>query len=73
MHARSVHARGKGTEDALESSAVANALAALAVSAGDETDVVPHLYFEWTEGNPIANLLRFLMLGVGEVARSPGR
>ena len=29
---------------------------------------VPHVYFEWTEGNPLANLLRFLLFGAGEVA-----
>jgi hypothetical protein len=52
----------------VESSSVANALAALAVHARDETGVVPHLYFEWTEGNPVANVLRFLLFGVGEVA-----
>ncbi len=52
----------------VESSSVPNALAALAISARDETGVVPHLYFEWTEGNPVANVLRFLMFGVGEVA-----
>jgi hypothetical protein len=26
------------------------------------------MYFEWTEGNPIANVVRFLLFGVGEVA-----
>lgn len=34
----------------------------------DETGKVPHIYFEWTEGNPLANLLRFLFFGVDEVA-----
>jgi hypothetical protein len=29
---------------------------------------LPHIYFEWTEGNPAANLIRFLIFGVGEVA-----
>ena len=52
----------------VDSSSVPNALAALAISARDETGVVPHIYFEWTEGNPVANFLRFLMFGVGEVA-----
>src|SRR3954447_8247629 len=28
----------------------------------------PHLYVEWTEGDPVGNLLRFLLFGVGEVA-----
>ena len=52
----------------MASSSVPNALGALAISARDRTGVVPHLYFEWTEGNPIANLLRFLLFGVGEIA-----
>jgi hypothetical protein len=52
----------------LESSSVPNALAALALHVRDITGVTPHLYFEWTEGNPLVNLLRFLLFGVGEVA-----
>ena len=52
----------------VESSSVPNALAALALHVRDTTGVIPHLYFEWTEGNPVANLLRFLLFGLGEVA-----
>jgi TOBE domain len=29
---------------------------------------MPHVYFDWTEGNPVAHLLRFLIFGSGEVA-----
>jgi hypothetical protein len=29
---------------------------------------MPHIYFRWTEGNPVVNLLRFLFLGEGEIA-----
>jgi hypothetical protein len=50
------------------SSTVPNALAALLLNVRDRTQRVPHIYFEWTEGNPAANLLRFLIFGVGEVA-----
>jgi hypothetical protein len=50
------------------SSSVPNALAALLMTARDQTGRLPHMYFEWTEGNPAANLLRFLFFGVGEVA-----
>ncbi len=28
----------------------------------------PHVYFEWTEGNPVTQLLRYLFFGQGEVA-----
>jgi len=52
----------------LQSSAVANALAALLLHVRDETGRVPDIYFEWTEGNPLANVLRFLVTGVGEIA-----
>jgi hypothetical protein len=52
----------------VESSSVPNALAALAIEARDETGATPHIYFEWTEGNPLANLLQFMLFGVGEVA-----
>ena len=31
----------------------------------DETGAIPHIYFEWTEGNPAAKLLRFLLFGHG--------
>ncbi|MFJ2755263.1 amino acid transporter [Nocardioides sp. NPDC087217] len=52
----------------LEAPAVPNALAAVLLHVRDVTGVVPHIYFEWTEGNPAVNLLRFLFIGVGEVA-----
>jgi hypothetical protein len=42
--------------------------AALLLTVRDCTDRLPHIYFEWTEGNPAANLIRFLIFGVGEVA-----
>jgi hypothetical protein len=51
-----------------ESSTVPNALASLLLHVRDHTGVIPHMYFEWTEGNPVTQLLRFLFFGVGEVA-----
>ncbi|HEX2892891.1 MAG TPA: amino acid transporter [Marmoricola sp.] len=47
---------------------VPNALASLLLDIRDHTGVRPHIYFEWTEGNPLTNLLQFLLFGVGEVA-----
>ena len=52
----------------VESAHVPNALAALLLHIRDTTGYRPHIYFEWTEGHPAANFLRFLFFGVGEVA-----
>ncbi|CAM5739304.1 hypothetical protein SALBM311S_02905 [Streptomyces alboniger] len=52
----------------LESSSIPNALAALLLHVRDVTRCTPHIYFEWTEGNPFANFLRFFLFGQGEVA-----
>ncbi|WP_055493057.1 hypothetical protein [Streptomyces sp. TP-A0356] len=52
----------------LESSSIPNALAALLLHVRDTTGGIPHIYFEWTEGNPFANFLRFFLFGQGEVA-----
>ncbi|MFE7750941.1 amino acid transporter [Streptomyces sp. NPDC057428] len=52
----------------IESSSVPNALAALLLHTRDSTGTRPHIYFEWTEGNPFTNFLRFFLLGQGEVA-----
>ncbi|SFN68991.1 MULTISPECIES: APC family permease [unclassified Streptomyces] len=52
----------------LESSSIPNSLAALLLHVRDSTGRTPHIYFEWTEGNPFANFLRFLLFGQGEVA-----
>ena len=52
----------------VQSSAVANAIAAVLLHVRDRTGQPPHVYFNWTEGNPVANLARFLVFGVGEVA-----
>jgi hypothetical protein len=48
--------------------AIPNALAALLLYIRDRTGKPPHAYFGWTEGNPIAYLLKFLALGEGDVA-----
>ncbi|KJS52923.1 amino acid transporter [Streptomyces rubellomurinus subsp. indigoferus] len=53
---------------ALQSSSVPNALAALLLQVRDLTGQQPHIYFEWTEGNPFAQFLRFFLFGQGEIA-----
>ncbi|MFH8772796.1 amino acid transporter [Streptomyces sp. NPDC017958] len=52
----------------LESASIPNALAAMLLHVRDMTGCTPHIYFEWTEGNPFANFLRFFLFGQGEVA-----
>jgi len=52
----------------VNSSTVANAIAAVLLHVRDLTGRRPHVYFNWTEGNPVAHLLRFLIFGSGEVA-----
>ena len=52
----------------LESSSVSNALAALLLEVRDLSGAIPHVYFEWTEGNPLRNFAKFLLLGQGEMA-----
>jgi hypothetical protein len=52
----------------LESASVPNALAALLLHVRERTGRIPHIYFQWTEGNPLANFLRFFLFGQGEVA-----
>jgi hypothetical protein len=51
----------------IASPSIPNALAAFLLDVRDRTGSRPHMYFEWTEGNPLLHLLRFLLLGVGEV------
>ena len=50
------------------SPAIPNAIAGLLLDLRDRTDTIPHAYFGWTEGNPIAYLLKFLAFGEGDTA-----
>jgi len=47
---------------------VPNTLAAVLLHLRDVTGLMPHIYFRWTEGNPISNLLKYLFFGEGEIA-----
>ena len=52
----------------VQSNNIPNTLASVLLAVRDATGVIPAIYFEWTEGNPISNMLRFLLAGAGEVA-----
>lgn len=52
----------------VRAASVPNAIAAVLLAIRDETGVVPDVYFEWSEGNPVSNMLRFLVFGTGEIA-----
>lgn len=52
----------------VDSSTVANAIAALLLEIRDQFGVTPHVYFEWTEGNPLKHVATFFFFGHGEVA-----
>jgi hypothetical protein len=50
------------------SPAIPNAIAALLLHIRDQTGLIPHAYFGWTEGNPIVYVVKFLALGEGDTA-----
>ncbi|MBC7901148.1 MAG: APC family permease [Saprospiraceae bacterium] len=51
-----------------ESPAVPNAIAALLMHLRDSTGKIPHVYFGWSEGNPIMYLARYILFGEGDTA-----
>lgn len=51
-----------------ESASVPNAIAAFLLYLRDTTGKIPHVYFGWSEGNPIMYLLRFVLFGEGDTA-----
>ena len=47
---------------------VANAFAAMLIHIEEQTGKQPHVYFHWSDGNPLANAMRYLFLGEGDTA-----
>ncbi|MGW3410708.1 APC family permease [Streptomyces sp. NPDC000888] len=52
----------------VEGATVPNTIAAVLMQLRERTGEVPNAYFNWTEGNPLSHLVRFLVFGDGEVA-----
>jgi len=51
-----------------ESPAVPNAIAAFLLYLRNETGKLPHVYFGWSEGNPLSYLLKYVAFGEGDTA-----
>jgi hypothetical protein len=45
----------------VSSTAVANGIAATCLAMRDQFGLMPHVYFDWTEGSPLVHFLRFIL------------
>jgi hypothetical protein len=51
-----------------EGASIANTIAAVLLAIRDRTGKRPHVYFGWTEGNPLKFLAKFILFGEGDIA-----
>ena len=55
-------------EASARSSRVRGQAATLLAVIAKRNGLIPHVYFDWTEGSPLIHFLRFILWGSGEVA-----
>jgi hypothetical protein len=67
-----VHVRGREVSGhrvlRVRGTAIPNAIAALLLYLRDTTGRRPHAYFNWSEGNPLRYLIRYILSGEGDMA-----
>lgn len=52
----------------VEGASIPNTIAAVLLHLQDTYRLQPHIYFGWTEGNPLKYLAKFILFGEGDVA-----
>jgi hypothetical protein len=65
-----IHGWREGSNRVLHarSAVVANSIAALLIHLKKTTGCIPHVYFHWTDVDPVVNVMRFIFLGEGDTA-----
>jgi hypothetical protein len=67
-----VHVRGREVSGhrvlRVRGTAIPNAIAALLLYLRESTGRRPHCYFNWSEGNPLLYLIRYILSGEGDMA-----
>lgn len=67
LHVRGIQRHGNDIL-AVTAPSVPPAVAAVLLGIRDQFSDMPHVYFRWTEGDPVRNFWRFVFLGQGEIA-----
>ncbi len=52
----------------VQGAAIPNAIASVLLAIREGTGQRPHIYFGWTEGNPLKHLAKYLLFGEGDIA-----